>query len=85
MAMGKPIVVTKVPGISDYIRPGENCLATPSGDGNVIAHSVMEIISNSDLSERLSKTAREDALTLYGEERMAKDILDFIRVIHREF
>ena len=44
MASGLPVVVTDVPGNSEWVVPGENGWMAPRGDANAFAHSLLESV-----------------------------------------
>ncbi len=78
MAMKKPIIVTNVPGVADYIVPNRNCLATDYGSAKDITLAVRDLLDNDHLSARMSAAAREDAVRFFDERDMALRIHDFI-------
>lgn len=78
MAMGKPIAVTHVPGIEDYISPNHNCLAVRPGDTNGFAEAVRRILTDVHLSDALAANAANDAARQFDEKQMALEIREFV-------
>lgn len=78
MAMKKPIVVTDVPGIADYVIPNRNCVVTAYGNADDMTQSVNEVLGNNDVSARMSTAAREDAEKYFNERDMALKVHDFV-------
>lgn len=78
MAMGKPIVVTDVPGLADYAVDGLNCLKVgPRMPGDIV-EKVGRIINDSGLAKSLSSNARKYAVEQLSEARMARGIYEFL-------
>ena len=57
-AMGLPVVATCVGGIPDMITNGQNGLLVPDGDAKGMADSVISLLENAELAERISKNGR---------------------------
>jgi glycosyltransferase involved in cell wall biosynthesis len=53
MACGTPVVTTDCGGDRDYAVNGYNALVVPPGDPQALARAVIEILTNSNLRERL--------------------------------
>lgn len=70
MASGLPIVATKVGGIPDLIRPGENGFICPSTAASAIAASVQAIIENG-MAQGMGRTSRVRAEDVFANEKFA--------------
>jgi len=53
MACGTPVVTTDCGGNRDYAVNGHNALVVPPGDPQAVARAIIEILTNSNLRERL--------------------------------
>ena len=53
MACGTPVVVSDSHGVRDYAIHGENCLIVPKQDPAALAEAIEQILTNSELAERL--------------------------------
>jgi glycosyltransferase involved in cell wall biosynthesis len=50
---GVPVVVSRVPGLADTVRAGENALLFPPSDRSALMHCIFRIASDSSLRSRL--------------------------------
>lgn len=60
MALGKPVVVTRAVGTTDYVRDGENGLLVEPGDAAALAQAIERLLRNPELARRLAATALDD-------------------------
>jgi glycosyltransferase involved in cell wall biosynthesis len=58
MAMGIPVVGTRVPGISDLVEDEHTGLAVPHGEPRALAAAVLRLLSDESLCDRLWRAAR---------------------------
>jgi L-malate glycosyltransferase len=73
MAMPKPIVATRIDGITEQIVDGETGLLVLSWDANVIARAINRLMDDRDLAESLGKKAREKVEKDFSEEKMISE------------
>jgi len=59
MAVGVPVVTTRLPGIEELIAHGEDGLLTPSGDVAALAASLECLLTDAALRRRLAGRARK--------------------------
>jgi glycosyltransferase involved in cell wall biosynthesis len=71
MACGKPVVSTRVGGVSDLIQDGHNGFLVSSGDYEALADRVNYLLQNPETARRLGENARIRALD-YGIARSAE-------------
>jgi glycosyltransferase involved in cell wall biosynthesis len=64
MAMGKPVVATKVNGTRDYSGAGVDCLLVAPGDVGELTQRIREAMEDEDLRRRLVAGARAKAASL---------------------
>ena len=81
MALGKPVVATRVAGTVDYIRDGENGLLVEPGDAVTLGNTVNRVLQDSDLANRLGSTALADCLTTLNLEAHAAHKIEAIRLL----
>ncbi len=55
---GLPIIVTPVGGIPDIIENGFNGLLVSPGDKNAIADAIVSVLTDTELSQKLIKNAK---------------------------
>jgi len=58
MAMGKPVITTRIAGQSDYIREGETGFTVPPGDPLALRARILELLDNPALAARMGQNAR---------------------------
>src|SRR5438046_2301243 len=61
MALGKPIVASNVPGVTDMVSDGESALLVPPGDPHALAGALQRILSDESLARRLGAAAGQQA------------------------
>ena len=59
LALGKPVVGTRVGGTPEAIRDGENGILAPRSDPAALAEAIQKILSDPQLGERMGKASRE--------------------------
>ncbi len=59
MAMGIPVVGTRVPGISELVEDERTGLAVPHGEPAALAAAVLRLLSDEPLCDRLWRAARK--------------------------
>jgi len=72
IACGVPVVVTDIPGQSDFVRAADCGLVVPPGDAEAIASAVERLFRDSALRDRLANNALSVAHRVSWRER-AKD------------
>jgi glycosyltransferase involved in cell wall biosynthesis len=58
MAMGKPVICTRVDGQRDLLEDGVNGLFVPPGDARALRHAIEHLWSRPDECERMGREAR---------------------------
>lgn len=58
LCRGRPVVATRVGGITDLVRDGENGLLVPSNDPAALADAVVAALQDGELAGRLAANAR---------------------------
>ena len=59
MALGKPVIASESPGLRDYLRSDETCLAVPCGDAAAMAAAIRRLREDACLRGHLGTGARE--------------------------
>ena len=70
MAMRKPIVASRAPGITEVVRHGREALLVDVGDVKGLAGAIQELLTNRELAEELASRARETFERYYSYERL---------------
>ena len=74
MAMGIPVVGTRVPGISELIEDERTGLTVPYGEPKALASAVLRLLSDQTLCDRLTRAARERVEHGYARSAVAERI-----------
>ena len=72
MACGVPIVASKIGGIPDAVKAGENGLLVQARDSELLADAIIYLLENEDVRERMGKSGRERVKD-YSWERIAEE------------
>jgi glycosyltransferase involved in cell wall biosynthesis len=59
MAMGKPVVTTRVAGTEDYVVHGRTGLLTPPGDAAALREALRQVTSDAEMRRNLGAAGRE--------------------------
>lgn len=84
MSCGVPVVTTNVSGIPEVIRNGENGLLVAPDDPLALADSLEKIYADRNLSERLSRAARQTVREKFDGEISAHKLAGIFRQTLRE-
>jgi glycosyltransferase involved in cell wall biosynthesis len=70
MLMAKPIVASRIAGVTEFLKHGENALLFEASKPDDLAEKILEITTNDELAKRLGSNARLRAIQLSREEGM---------------
>lgn len=76
MSMGRPAIVTDVPGCREVVRDGVNGWLTPPRDPQALAYAMTRFVADPALVARMGAAGREMALAEFDAERVAGRILE---------
>lgn len=76
MSCGCPVVASRVAGIPDVVRDGATALLVDSRDSEQLADSVIRVLSDDALRERLGLSAREQMAAAYSWGEIADQMID---------
>ena len=79
MALGKPVVATRVAGTADYIRDGENGLLVEPSDAQALGHAIDRLLKDPVLANRLATAALADCHTQLDPEAHATRKIEAIQ------
>jgi len=71
MACETPVVATRVGGIPEIVKDGENGLLVPPKDPDALADAIIYLLENEDVRKKMGKNAREKVKN-YSWERIAE-------------
>lgn len=84
MAVGIPVVATRVGGIPDMVKHGETGLLYDSGDIHALTNSLRHLLDVPSLREDMGSKARKIAEITYSPVRAAKATVTVYRKLLRE-
>ena len=74
LAAGKPVVATRVGGIPDVVRDGEDGFLVAPGDVEALADRLAELATDDKLRERMGEAARARVRERYSVQRLVDDV-----------
>jgi glycosyltransferase involved in cell wall biosynthesis len=74
LAAGKPVVATRVGGIPDVVRDGEDGFLVAPGDVEALAERLAQLATDPQLRERMGEAARARVRERYSVERLVDDV-----------
>ena len=74
LAAGKPVVATRVGGIPDVVRDGEDGFLVAPGDVDALAERLAQLATDPELRDRMGDAARARVRERYSVERLVDDV-----------
>jgi glycosyltransferase involved in cell wall biosynthesis len=74
LAAGRPVVATRVGGVPDVVREGEDGFLVEAGDVDALAERLAQLAADPELRERLGAAGRARVIPRYSVERLVDDI-----------
>lgn len=82
MAVGRPVVASRIGQTADVIRHGQNGLLVPPGDAGALVEALMSLRTEPDVAHRLANAAAEEGKK-HDWKRNAQRVLDTARAVRR--
>src|SRR5438270_13969950 len=79
LAAGTPVVATRVGGVPDVVRDGEDGFLVEAGDVEMLADRLAELAADPELRARLGAAGRARVLPRYAVDRLVQDIDELYR------
>jgi glycosyltransferase involved in cell wall biosynthesis len=79
MACARPYVVTAAPGLSGYVRHGDDGLVVPPGDVEALAAALRELIDDPDRADALGRAGRERLERELTTDVQARELANLLR------
>ena len=80
MASGIPVVSTRVSGIPELIKSGQNGLLVPAHDPQHLADAIESLLTDPPLRDRLARAARGTIQANFSLDRSVSDLLSVFPV-----
>jgi len=74
MAMSKPIVATRIEGITEVLEDGKTGLLVPAQDPHALAEAITEILNNKTKANLLGQNARKIAEEKFSVKKMVEQL-----------
>jgi glycosyltransferase involved in cell wall biosynthesis len=74
LAARTPVVATRVGGLPDVVREGDDGFLVDPGDTNALAERLERLASDPELRERMGAAARSRVLSRYAVDRLVDDV-----------
>src|SRR5207244_11397827 len=74
LAAGRPVVATRVGGVPDVVRDGEDGFLVEAGATDELADRLARLARDPALRERMGKQGRERVLPRYAVDRLVVDV-----------
>jgi glycosyltransferase involved in cell wall biosynthesis len=84
LAAGRPVVATRVGGVPDVVRDGEDGFLVEAGDTDQLADRLERLARDPALRERMGKQGRERVLPRYAVTRLVQDVDELYRSLLSE-
>jgi glycosyltransferase involved in cell wall biosynthesis len=79
MAMGKPVVATRVGGIPSFIKDGETGLLIDPCDPQALAEAISLLLDNPDIAKTIGERARAEVIEHYHADIYGQRFVSFMR------
>jgi glycosyltransferase involved in cell wall biosynthesis len=74
LAAGRPVVATRVGGVPDVVRDGEDGFLVDLGDVGELAGALVRLAEDPELRGRMGEAGRTRVLPRYAVERLVEDV-----------
>lgn len=74
-ACAKPVIVTRVGGMTETVVQGKNGLAVPPADKKALSEAILYMLENEPLWDFMGRFGRQRTLDLYSWDRVAEQLL----------
>jgi glycosyltransferase involved in cell wall biosynthesis len=79
MALGVPVVATRVGGVAEAVRDGDTGLLVPPRDAASLARAIGSLISDRDRADAMGARARSEARARFTRKRMLEGLATVYR------
>jgi glycosyltransferase involved in cell wall biosynthesis len=83
MALGKPLVATRLAGPTEIVEDGKSGLLVPPGEPRPMAAAILRLLEDPRLASRLGEQARSRA-SVFSDERMGREFAAVLREVLAE-
>ncbi|MDI6916166.1 MAG: glycosyltransferase family 4 protein [Thermoplasmatales archaeon] len=76
MASGKTVIASNIGGIPDVIENWKDGILVPAGDTKALTESVMKVLMEKEISNKIKKNARRKILEKFSVEKMVDETIN---------
>lgn len=80
-ASARPVVITRTPGMADYVISGETGLTVPPGDASALAGRIMALLRDRTVAASMGVTARAKVEREHTEAAMMVALSEMVREV----
>ena len=84
LAAGTPVVATRVGGVPDVVRDGEDGFLVEPGASDELAQRLAQLAGDPDLRQRFGASGRARVLPRYAVDRLVDDVDRLYRALLSE-
>ena len=81
MAVGKPIIVTKVNGTIDYVIDGQTALFVPPASPADLSTAIVKLMDNENLRTNLARNAKADVAKRFPLKRALDELIQLAKIL----
>ena len=85
MASGKPVVASRVGGLSEVVVDGETGILVPPGDPEALAQAIETLLYDPVLAKKMGATGRRRVEALYRWDKVVRFLEKIYRRVHEEY
>jgi glycosyltransferase involved in cell wall biosynthesis len=74
LAMGLPVVASRVDGIAETLKDGEDALLVPPEDKRLFVHQVCRLLQDQNLAQHLAQTGQATVFRHYSAQAMVSQV-----------
>lgn len=77
LATGKPVILTKVGELSDYLVSMDSCIFCDAGNVKEIAEAMRFVVENTEISRNIGKRGRDVAFAIFNADNYGEGLVSF--------
>ncbi len=78
MASEKPVLVSRIGGVTSVVQDGVNGLLARAGDPDALARGLVRVLADRELARRLARSARDTVLRAFSTGHMVQGTADVL-------
>ena len=85
MAVGTPVIATRVGGIPYVVKDGETGFLVEPGDVDTLAEKMMLLLEDRELRQRMGRRGKEEAMRRFHPEVVARKTMTVYKEVLRDW